>query len=312
MPSADDRMETLAPVGREPGQRRARRAVVGAKLRQSPPEMRPLDVGQIVDLATRVLLSRFLLLPAVAFLLWLPSSWLQAELMAALESGEDPVFAYSLLGISLGVQALVVKLTAGVAVVLTFPWMWGFAGKRPALRLLPALPGLLLVSALYGAAIASGLVTCFLTSVLFGWKLLLAPLVVVAESPNPLRAVARSWQLTRGGFLRWVGVWVVASMLTMPFSAAANEVAAGSLHEWLTEQLAGFPAALIDGSVTVLTGALLALPIAFSAAAVVVFYSDLLVRREGLDLTLRLSALRAREAGAAAGGPPAPEAGGLT
>lgn len=67
------------------------------------------------------------------------------------------------------------------------------------------------LSALLGCFALVGAVVGF---VVFSTRLGLAPYAAAAEGIGPLRALGRSWRLTRGSFWRTLGIWLTIAVLT--------------------------------------------------------------------------------------------------
>lgn len=115
-----------------------------------------------------------------------------------------------------------------------------------------------------------------------GVKLLLAPCVVALEGVGPLRAIRRSWTLTRGMFWRLAGIYISSSMI---ISIAAGTVS--SVFSLGAGLLAAdnFELAMVGVSVaSTLTSSVLSLPLTYGVLTLL--YVDARIRREGYDLQL--------------------------
>lgn len=115
-----------------------------------------------------------------------------------------------------------------------------------------------------------------------GTKLLLAPCVIAIEGLGPIRAIARSWRLTRGLFWRLLGINLLAGSI---ISIAANTVGtvftfAGSLVAVQDEGIAFLAMTTLSS----LTSTMLSLPLL--NAVTTLLYVDARIRREGFDLHL--------------------------
>nr|WP_300144764.1 hypothetical protein [Propionicimonas sp.] len=135
----------------------------------------------------------------------------------------------------------------------------------------------------------SGLVLVLLlapfAAVLAAWlgtRTLFASCAIAVEGLGPLRAIARSWVLTRGMFWRLLGIYLVASVI---ISMAASTVStvfsfAGGLLA-MQDQTIGFVAM---STASTLTSTVLSLPL--TTAVTTLLYVDARIRREGYDLQL--------------------------
>lgn len=68
------------------------------------------------------------------------------------------------------------------------------------------------------ASLTKFLLVCIVIALLVGIKLMLMTPVAAAETANPLKIVARSWQLTRGHFLKLLGftaLFVIAAVIAL-------------------------------------------------------------------------------------------------
>jgi len=249
-------------------------------------------VGEILDLAIEILITRFTLLVGVAFLVWLPISWLREHLFAgSAELPAEATPAEALAAVLIDVVPVVAStaLIGAVAPLVTFRHMGGRADRAG--KLVAAVPSVLVVTLLSMAAFTVAFpLTCGLGAIFLWWKFLLAPCIAVVETHNPLRAMGRSWRLTHAGFWRWMALYLVATLITMPLSFASGAVLAGAGAHYLAEWFPTLPGAAIDAILLLVSSLLVAVPSALSAVVLTVFYVDLLVRREGWDLKARLNA----------------------
>ncbi|WP_170131327.1 glycerophosphoryl diester phosphodiesterase membrane domain-containing protein [Quadrisphaera granulorum] len=185
---------------------------------------------------------------------------------------------------------------------------WSLVGVSLVFSLVPGLavaalvaPGLVLltVSLINGDGATVGVLLTLLGSlgavVLGLWltvRLLLAPCALVLEGQGVGGAIKRSWALSRRGFWRLLGIWlltavcigVVASIVLAPFNLIATVVGAvvgiGSpLYFPITLAITGVGSALVYTVVYPLQSAVTAL-----------LYVDQRMRQEGLDVELARSA----------------------
>jgi hypothetical protein len=121
-----------------------------------------------------------------------------------------------------------------------------------------------------------------------GIGVLLAPMFVAVapacalERLGPIRSLRRSWQLTRHRYGASLGYWLGSGVMVASISNAVS----------FLPQLLGVDASLMSFTIsTLLTTAVTLVATAVIATATALFYLDLRVRAEGLDLELRLREL---------------------
>jgi Membrane domain of glycerophosphoryl diester phosphodiesterase len=126
-------------------------------------------------------------------------------------------------------------------------------------------------------------------------RLSLAVPAAVLEHLSPRAAIGRSWQLSRGSFWRLFGilllttiiVGIAADVLSIPFSLLAVAVGGGTFSTF-TIAASSSAGALIIATIGSIVAATITRPV--SAGVTVLLYTDLRMRREGLDLRLRAAA----------------------
>ena len=125
-------------------------------------------------------------------------------------------------------------------------------------------------------------------------RLSLALPAAVLERLSPGAAIRRSWQLSHGSFWRLFGillltaiiVGIAADVLTIPFALLG--VAVGGSFSTFTIATSSSVAAVIISAIGSIVAATITRPV--SAGVTVLLYADLRMRREGLDLRLRMAA----------------------
>jgi len=293
------------------------------------PALRPLNVGRLLDRSVEIFASAFLPLLLVAFGVRLPIQVLQIGFLA----GSDEVADMVVLAL---LEVTMPLLVAAAGARLSYARLQGRrlelgAWTRDVLAAIPRLLGAVLLSllvfgpmlllfalvALFGGPVLGTLFVLAAVPVFFFlyWRLFLVQMVVVLERAMPLSALGRSWTLTGTGFWRWLGVMVVAGLLSLPLSSSGAELAGGSADELLVDwipALAGIGLVVLK---CILSAALLAAPAAFLSVVSTLLYVDQRIRREGFDLHMRLERLGAQggaaRAGEALADPTAPLPGGL-
>ena len=166
--------------------------------------------------------------------------------------------------------------------------------------------GALVVANAGVAALVLGIVGGLATLVLTIWisiRLTLALPAVVLEGVGPAEALRRSWQLVQGTWWRVFGITLLAGIvvafiggiLQFPFSIVAS-LAGGSgglttmFHAGSTGAAAAAPTvlSLAIGAIGSIIAATCTRPI--SAGVTVLLYTDMRIRKEGLDLALNQAA----------------------
>jgi hypothetical protein len=254
------------------------------------PAPHPRGIGEILDLAAEILLARFARLVGIAFvtLAVVQGLFRSVGLLGQAGPGPDLEEAYSLLALSLAVFLISNAVINAVATRVTVRFLLG--DLLPSGSLVRALPAVLAVSLVTMVLmVVGGIFTLGLGSLIVWYKFLFAPNVVVAESVGPLKAMRRSWELTRASFGRCAGVYLGGMLLVLPLSLAAQDIQDPAGYTMAMEWIPGLSPLAAD-VLLLLVGALLqALPAAYTGAAFAVLYADTLVRREGVDLVARLA-----------------------
>jgi hypothetical protein len=282
-------------------------------------DLRPRGTAQILDFAVEILMKRVVPIVGVCALIWLPIRILmpfvneaQASMLAGgsgVEGGVESsmVIVAAFLATALG---QILASVASIATVTLFVYgdlvgrsvdVWDAC--RGALRRIFGLFGVMLVTGLaVGLTMGILVLLSFLCPIFFPvtfavyfyllWCLAVAPSSLVLEDLGVLEAIRRSWDLSKGSFWRWAGVTFLTYMLVMGVAAPVGILDEPMTRSWVAEQI-GLPDAVVQ-IIFVVVGAVMAgLTTAFSAAAQTVYYLDLRMRRDGLDLLMRLERLNA-------------------
>jgi len=253
--------------------------------------LRPRGTGAILDVASDLLRARFLACGGIAFAVGL-GGWTTAEfvLVPAWLEVSDPVTALLLSQVTLPFFHALVLAAAAPISVLAAATMRGHpvtlgAAVRRALRRAPALAfasAPLLVAELFIP------VCCVLPAPAL-WCLFFPIAQVAVLDRVPLtRVFARSFELTLRPFSDAMALAALTLAFALPF--AVFTLSARALSAWIAPML---PASLAvaEGLRVVLSSFFLAVPTAFVAIVQTVFYLDRRMRRDGLDLLLRLETL---------------------
>lgn len=260
--------------------------------------LRPLGLGEVLDDIFRVYRRHFGLLCGIALLLSLPS------LILELASGSADQFGYiasalgnianpaalvgapppptpnlALLGLTYLVFLVLVPFTvgaisrAGIDLVLGDPVTVRSALTGVARRYLP----LMGLAAIFVAI--SPLALCFPVLIWLVVRWVVAVPALLAEGIGPVRALDRSWTLTRGNWWRIFGILVVMYLLQSAVSGALGVFAfpLGIAIPFIPDLVRGG----IILTVSTLASALV-LPILY--LCIVLLYFDLRIRHESFDL----------------------------
>ncbi len=288
-----DEPSPLEGTGRE--RRSTERLEAGAE-----EDLAPRGVGATIDIGIDALRSRFLPCLGACIVLWIGPAWLMAyappeEIAARFETGDMAADAFIQLGAAF-LQTILSAVVQIVATVLVGLLVRGqFVGEFVTLgealrvaftRLVPLFFCTLLVTLLTIA----GFVACVIPYFFVLWRLSLAPLVSALESLSPMESVRRSFALTQGTFLRWLGITVVSALLVLPLSGVAGAAAATQIRDAALENVSITPelyAVILWFAATLFLAVATAVAASISAA----FYYDCRVRREALDLSARLDVI---------------------
>ncbi len=283
-----------APGSGEPKRGRGRGSI--ARIEAGVPEIRPRRVGEILDVAMEVFRSRFGTYVGLSTLLWLPVYVAQTFLVVAEWKPGDAPFQTA--GFFLGFLATlfatgVVSVLDNAIVARLVADELGGRGFSVAAAVKNALSRCFAIAVI--AVVNSTMTTlaCFcmvLPGVLVAWRVSLAPAICVIEDAGIVESFARSSHLARGRFLPWLGLFVVAFLLLLPFNSVAAVADRPDLRATALRTL-GVPAFAYDcariGFASLFTG----VATAFHAVVVAIWYYDCRAHREGVDLAARLERL---------------------
>lgn len=289
-----------------------------------PAAMRPLGVGEILDVAINICLRHAGTLLRLTLGIIVPVQVLTTliTLSVAADDGADAgliggggldasgdVVAVDDVWVALagfGLIALLALLAGVFATAACFRALSeAYLGRVPDWRESyrfagPRFLSLLWVFVLVAIAVTVGLIGLLVGAVVVYVYLSVAAPVVLAEDVRGTAALRRSWRLVRGRWRACFGVLVVGLILTGVITAGLAAVTAlvvpgesDSVGRIVADGLAG----LVSSAVTT----------PLTAAFTVVLYFDLRVRKEGFDLELlaeRLAAGRPAPPAELPGGPP--------
>lgn len=270
------------------------------------PPPRPLSIGEVLDLSFRIYRRTFITCLVFGGLIvvtrWLPYLYLIARGQSLAQSVVKPTLSAGY-WITL-IVSLLLALLFPVAIICRqyrIVTAQAVGGELPfALRLLPRMVLMLILFMLIGAACGLLLVPMALVS---GWMRVVAMIVLllpagyvflrlacaftamVVEDTGASGSLARSWQLTGGNVLRLMAMYTVALFLLF-----VVYVVIGSLTAFLGAVVGRGDVALITATIGVVTVAAGAFASPYYSALGLALFGDLLVRKEGADLSQRIGA----------------------
>ena len=270
------------------------------------PPPRPLSVGEVLDLSFRIYRRTFVKCLVFGGLVvvanYLPNLYAIARGQTVVQSMVKPVadVPHSLIVILASLLAVVFP----VAIIYRqYRMVTGQDIGGELLRTLRLFWRIVLICILYflvslaclvpvvPAFLASGLARYALIAVLLlplGYVLLRltsAFTAMVIEDTSASGSLSRSWELTGGSVLRLSAIYTVAIFLLL-----VMYIVIGSLTAFLYAVLGKGDVALIAAGIGVVTVAAGALASPYYSALGLAVFGDLVVRREGADLSQRISA----------------------
>lgn len=273
--------------------------------------LRPRSAPQLLDLGVEVLARRFLVCVGVCVLLWFPLRLLM-PFYQALAQGQGPVpeqlaWILGTTGMLMLLQGLIDVLATTAVTLLSYQELLGrrlgvVETLRRTTRRLPALIAIFLLKAViigFGLLLLSGvslfcppfLLVAFAYYLFFQWKLAVAPSALILEDLGVGEAIRRSFALSRSSFLRYFGIYVLALILGAGFSLGLTAGDYPLLWEEIIDS-SGIPEPVFNGFIVVLSSIFSGVVTAINAVAITAYYLDSRIRREGLDLEMRLERLR--------------------
>lgn len=270
------------------------------------PPPRPLSVGEVLDFSFQIYRRTFvkcLLFGALAVVAnWLPNVYSIARGQSVVQSliapNTDPGhLVAALVGFLL---AIVFPLAILCRQYQLITGQAAGGELRRAVRLLPRMILFVILFILVMIAMMLLLVPAFLVS---GWlryvlgtllllpmcyiiiRLVLGATAMVIEDIGATASLSRSWELSRGSVLRLIAIYSVAFFLVI-----ALYIGIGSVTTFLYAVVGKGDVALIAAAVGVVTVAVGALATPYYSALGLAVFGDLVVRKEGADLSLRISA----------------------
>ena len=191
---------------------------------------------------------------------------------------------WALIGQTLLIQLILLVVTA-VLVAIAFGFGWALlkdiivsgADKDSAGTIILAILALMVAIAVLGLSLFA--LMC---------KLCLAPAALVLENIGVLEGISRSWTLTRGYFWRIVGIRLLSFIIVF-FATQIVSQGVSIVMQGLVYAAPDMTLAILVAS-TLINSLIQAAILPFDSAVVVLMYTDLRMRSEGLDVELRHAA----------------------
>ena len=244
-----------------------------------PPPLRPLTLGELLDVSFGLYRSMFFTLLVVAVSVHLIPTLLQVYLQSS-------AGMYSFWPLTIAVLLLSTILNALGVAATTHVVSEAYLGRRPSAgealrRAIPLIWRLIVISLLTWLLVGIGLFLLIVPGLILMSGLLLSPVVVVVESPpGATSAMARSWGLSRGYLGKVFGTVLVSFLLLLiPAAAVAGVLGAVGQASPSNSMIAEVLSAVLQ---------VLVYPYVYTVITLV--YYDLRVRKEGFDLELLAAA----------------------
>jgi hypothetical protein len=273
----------------------------------SAPQLRPLGIGEILDVGIKIYLRNALTLWKTVVFVVLPAQILVnlVEISAlpsgyTVSSGSTRPFGGTIQGdgtisghdvtiFLIGyIGALLLNFVAGRFAqagcfrAVADAYLGEGVSWRSSLRFaLRRLPAVVLLSILSGFLVVLGTILLVIPGIYLFVAFTVAVPVLLVEGAGPVRALGRSRELVRGRWWGTCGVAVVGYLLVSIVGVALSGLVVGvAFANPARNSVTGF----VLNTVATTLGSMIATPAA--AAFITVLYIDLRVRKEGFDLLL--------------------------
>jgi hypothetical protein len=261
---------------------------------QSPPQLRPLSVGEILDASFKIVRQSFGTLAGCVVVVALPLNIINTLIASSTRDNAfnlDDTTATST--VSTGTQLAGVLLTTTVGLVLTtlaaaacfHAVSSAYLGEHPTVgeslsfaagRVLPVI----LLSLLYFVGVTFAVLGLLVASLWLSVAWSLSFPALLSEGLGPVEALGRSFRLVKGRWWATFGALLVMYVLVAVISGILGAVLGATLIASTDNEAV---AAVIYTIINTLSS-LITLPL--FAAVLTVVYFDLRVRKEGFDLQL--------------------------
>ncbi len=272
-------------------------------------QMQPMSVGQIIDRAFRLYRGNFVRFITVIAIVEVPLMLLGVFLQRIIQSHAG-VGSTLLAGIAVLVVSVIANALGQGALVKTISesYLGNSVSVEETYRfVLPKMVTLIGASFLVGLVVLVGFVLLIVPGVIFSLQLAMTTLAVVLEDKGATAAMGRSKFLASGNlgkvFLVFLVVWIIGAIVGFIFGFIGAHIAPPTVYG-LGSSVAIVPS-LIQQLFN-LVGTVLVAPI--SAAALILLYYDLRIRKEGFDLEMLARDLGRPATAGADQAPPMPPA----
>jgi hypothetical protein len=255
------------------------------------PELRPLSIGEILDVAIKIYLRNAWTLFRVVLFVVAPVEIVTALIQASAATNDGDTTTLTSHDLALTLSAVA---AAGILGIVANTIATGasfkavadaYLGEQPTWRsslrfAFARIHSILWITLLGGIATVIGFVFCIIPGFYLWIAFAVAVPVLLTEGVKGTKALGRSRALVSGRWWGTFGVVLIGSILAGIVSAAIGGIArvAGGTSD------AGTVAGFLVNSVSGTLGSMISTP--FTAAFVSVLYFDLRVRKEGFDLQL--------------------------
>lgn len=241
-----------------------------------PTSLRPLSVGEILDVSFTLYRRHFATLGTIAVL----CSSVPVLLSVYIEASGGVLYNLPLTLVHYIVFTVLSSIaTAATVFVVSESYLGRPLGARDALRrATPLITRLILCSLLLAIIVGFGFIFFLLPGIVLLCGLLLSfPTLVLEPASSPTSALSRSWSLTRGS--RWRMFWLLVTMALLLYVplVGLGAIAAVAVPGGLLGLAPGMLTVAVVGVVQILLYPL------FYCVLTVAYY-DLRVRKEGFDL----------------------------
>lgn len=249
-----------------------------------PASLRPMSVGEILDVSFTLYRRHFATLGTIAVL----CSGLPVLLSLYIEASGGVLYNLPLTLLHYVTFTVLSSIaTAATVFVVSESYLGRPLPARDALRrATPLLARLIICSLLLAIVVGIGFIFFFFPGIMLLCGLLLAfPSLVLEPGSSPTGALSRSWSLTRGARWRMFGLLVTMALLLYVPLVGLGAVAAVALPGGALGASPGTLTLAVIGVVQMLLYPLL-------YCVLTVAYYDLRVRKEGFDLEVLASTLQ--------------------
>jgi hypothetical protein len=263
------------------------------------PELRPLSVGEVLDVAIKIYFRNAVTLFAIVVLIVAPVQVLTSGLQTSVEADEelftetsptgDPTFdgeAFALFMTGLGLVLVLAVVASTLATGACFKAVAdAYLGERPTAKAslafaLRRVHSIVWVTVLGGLLALLGLLACIVPGVWLYVSFAVAVPALLMEDVRGRRALGRSRRLVEGRWWPTFGILLVGVLLAGIVGGAITGVLEALALADPDNEVVSVILRTLSGTVasTITTP--------FQAAFVTVLYFDLRVRKEGFDLQL--------------------------